>query len=298
MRIVEGITHGYSGYNRHGCQCNTCRVEYSAYRRRVRRQKAYGRWQPFVDAQPVRDHARALMAVGVGWRRIAELADVSGNCANRLLYSRGAKPPVQKVRTDVAARILAIPVTADMAALKIVDAIGTQRRIQGLAALDWSVTFQADRIGWKRENIYTILRARNVSAETARLVADMYEDLSTRWAPRNAGTAAVRRAVRRNRWFRPLAWVEGTIDDPAAAPALLPPVDGSDPAADEWEIQHLMADHETVLDRPTQLEVVRRLTDEGWFLPDIAARLGRSVSFVRDARKAMGLSITTSEGAI
>ena len=40
------------------------------------RQTAYGRWQPYVDAQPVRDHINTLRAQGMGWKRVAEVANV------------------------------------------------------------------------------------------------------------------------------------------------------------------------------------------------------------------------------
>lgn len=152
-----------------------------------------------------------------------------------------------------------------------------------MCTLGWPLRQQAARIGWGLPNYHALLDQAWTSQPTARLVRRLYDRLSMTPAPASRGATRARNDARRKGWFPPLAWDDDTIDDPVAVPCLLPPVEGSDPAADEWAIQHLMADHVCVLDRPTRVEVVRRLLAAGWSYERVAARIGRSVSFTRDA---------------
>ena len=43
-------------------------VDPNAYNRNRVRQIAYGRWQPYVDAEPARQHVQALQANGIASR--------------------------------------------------------------------------------------------------------------------------------------------------------------------------------------------------------------------------------------
>src|SRR6266536_5240977 len=57
----HGTRAGYRG----GCRCEPCRRADREYARRRYRLKAYGQWQPFTDAAPVREHVRRLMSLGI-----------------------------------------------------------------------------------------------------------------------------------------------------------------------------------------------------------------------------------------
>jgi hypothetical protein len=284
---TTAIRHGRAGYRNHGCRCDVCQDAFDRWNRDTTREKRYGRWQPYVDAEPVRQHARALIEAGVGWRRIAVVADVKPSWVTNLLYGKGELPPVRKIRPATAERILALPVTPAIGAPRRIPATGTARRIQALAALGWSITCQAQRIGWSPQNLYTIFRRKWVFVPTERAVRDMYDALSMQPAPAGLGTPSVLRAARKNGWFPPLAWDDETIDDPAAVPCLLPPVDGSDPAVDEWTVQHVMAGHEAVLDDAVRLELVRRLTAAGWEQIRIAPLVGRGATWVAVRQRAL-----------
>lgn len=76
-----------------------------SYSQRRRRLIAYGRWEPWVDADPVRTHVREQMRAGLGWKPLAQLAGVAPNTISRLLYG---KPPTTRMRAEVAGRILAV----------------------------------------------------------------------------------------------------------------------------------------------------------------------------------------------
>lgn len=68
---------GYAAYKLDGCRCYGCALACSQYRAQVERMKAEGAWQPFVDAEPVRQHLGFLSRHGIGWRRACHLAGVS-----------------------------------------------------------------------------------------------------------------------------------------------------------------------------------------------------------------------------
>lgn len=219
--------HGtYASYKARGASCCTpCRKAGSKYVMNRERQIAYGRWNPWTAAAPVRAHVEQLQEAGLGWRRIADLAGVSRNTVNKILYGRKGKPPSAKVRPETAAKILAV--TADLGNLgdhARVDATGTHRRLQALVAIGWSQTKLATRLDLEIGNFNTMLHQRAaVNAETARAVRNLYEQL---WnTPPREVTSGEKQAASRSRnyaaargWAKPMAWDDNTIDNPAAAP--------------------------------------------------------------------------------
>ena len=79
------------------CRCFPCSTANAQAETHRERQKAYGRYDKYVDAQPVRDHVRALMAQGMGWKRVAAAAGVSGSSMWKLM------PPQETHRDKIAA---------------------------------------------------------------------------------------------------------------------------------------------------------------------------------------------------
>ena len=76
-----------------------------SYSQRRRRLIAYGRWEPWVDAEPIRAHVREQMGAGLGWKTLAQLAGVAPNTISRLLYGR---PLTTRMRPEIARRILTV----------------------------------------------------------------------------------------------------------------------------------------------------------------------------------------------
>lgn len=279
--------HGYARYKLDRCRCNPCGWAVSQYETHRLAAIAAGTWQPYVDAAPARAHLQALSAAGVGRRRVAELTGIADSAIGRIMYGGpGRRPPTRRIRPDNERLILAIPVEeAPVADGQNVDATGTIRRIQALHCLGWTFTAMADRIGWTVSNLNMLLTATAVRRTTADLVAGLYEQLSMTHAPGSGGATRARRHAQQQHWFPPLAWDDDAIGDPAAAPALLPPLDGAGPHEHEWAIQHRMAGHGVDMPRSAEVELIVRLSADGWTSERVGRVLGRSGNFVREMRK-------------
>lgn len=256
-----------SRYSAHCCRCRSCRAAHSEYERNRSRQKAYGTWEPYVDADPVRAHVRGLMAKGLGWRRIADLAGLPRATMNRLLYGQpGKRSPSSRVRKNTANRLLAVRFSQELLAdCALTDATGTWRRIQALVAIGWPKVHIARALGYKGQGLQ--LHEDLVLVSTARKVAELYEAL---WSadPVAHGVSARQAARARHHaadrgWAPPMAWDDDAIDDPDSTPhADEQRPNDKRPAADRMEdIEHLAA-----FDTP---------------LDEIASRVGVSTNYVQ-----------------
>jgi transcriptional regulator with XRE-family HTH domain len=219
--------HGTRAGYRNGCHCDPCRQADRDYARTRYRLKAYGRWRPFTDATPVREHVRRLMAQGVGAARVAALAGVPHSSVGRLLYGRPAhcEPPSRRIRTPTATRLLAVRYSqAALAPGAVMDAAGTLRRLQALVAIGWSGPALAGRLGIESAHLSRILRGRPaVSAGTARRARALYDKLWDQPPPQHTrgeriSAARARAHAARQGWPPPLAWDDDDIDDPGASP--------------------------------------------------------------------------------
>lgn len=208
-----------------GCRCVPCKRANRAEENHRSRLEAYGQWQPYVDAAPARAHVRALQAYGLGWKRIAVLADVPISTMSKLLYGapRRGMGPSKRVRPETAAKILAVVATPEsLGGATPVDATGTRRRLQALIAGGWPQAQLARRLVMEPGNFGLLLREERVYAATARAVAALYEQL---WradpAAHGVDAQAVSRArnqARTHGWAPVGAWDDDRIDDPSAHP--------------------------------------------------------------------------------
>lgn len=208
-----------------GCRCGACNAANRATANERTRLIAYGRWQPYVDAGPAREHLRMLSAHGIGWKRAAELSGVSNGAVSKLLFGGpGDRPPTRRVRPETEAAILAVRPSLDaLADSAQTDPAGTRRRVQALVACGWSQARIAAQLGIGPANLGDLLYRRcAVTAATARAVAALYAELWNQAPPedghreRIAANRARRYAAERG-WAPPAAW--DNIDDPAAVPA-------------------------------------------------------------------------------
>jgi hypothetical protein len=132
-------------------------------------------------------------------------------------------------------------------------------------------------------NYAALLDRAKVLKATADKVRALYDEVSRLPTPTGYGPTRVRNLAKAQGWFPPVAWDDDTIDNPATTPALIPPVDGSNPDVDEWAIQHVYAGHIAAkLDTGAKRELARRLAFNGWTRPRIGDLLGVTASRVVD----------------
>lgn len=94
----------------------------------------------------------------------------------------------------------------------LVPAVGTQRRLQALVALGWSIRQLAIRLDMDAPFLRTILACNDrVATATAEKVAVIYEELSMTVPPqdtpgRRQGATRARNHARKRGWVLPLMW--------------------------------------------------------------------------------------------
>lgn len=220
--------HGsLSRLKHHGCKCDACRKADRDYVNTRSRLIAYGRWQPYVDAEPVRQHVRMLMSYGIGLQRVRALAGIPNGTMSKLLYGDGRRglQPSKRVRTETAEKILAVRASLDaVAPSALIDGTGTRRRLQALVAVGWPQIELARLTGLDKLTINEQVHAlvTTAYAATARTVRDLYDQLwnvdpasrgvARRWIDQARALAAA------NGWVPPAAWDDDYIDSPAAVP--------------------------------------------------------------------------------
>jgi transcriptional regulator with XRE-family HTH domain len=211
--------HGYARYKLNGCRCEVCRQAVATYNRKRAMRATAGTWQPFVDAEPIRRHLEMLGEQGISLRRVAQVAGIDRKRIQALINGTHGRRPSNKVRPETAAAILSVQPDVGGAPGSIVDGTGTARRIRALAAIGWSLTQQANRIGWAVQNYARMTdTVWPVTVATARLIADLYDELSMTPAPAGYSATRTQRMALDKGWAPPLAWDDDEIDDPKASP--------------------------------------------------------------------------------
>ncbi|CCH89116.1 protein of unknown function [Modestobacter italicus] len=300
LRVTRSCTH--AGRHEHGtraayvkdrCRCPACTAANTAASRHVSRQRAYGRWQPFIEVGPVREHLTALRRAGLGVERIALLADVSVSHVRDLARPRIDGSPAQRIRPATAARLLSIDVRdADHAPGSRIDAPGTRRRLQALVATGWSVELLAARLRRRPSSLRRTMTSPTVTARTAQDVEALYEQLSA--IPPPHGTAEecalvlmTRAAAAAQGWQPPLAWDDIDADPMPAEVHSAPPFH----YLDEIAIERAVAGDGVGFDDLTGAErdrVVDDLTARGRSIRDIAAQLSTTKRTISRHRKVTG----------
>lgn len=223
----EDPRHGtYAGPPAHRADgedpCWSCRVAHARYLDERERLIAYGRWNPWVPAEPARQHVRALMAAGMSTRNIAKTAGVPSCRVSHLLYGRGKKPLPTNIRPDYSEALLSIEPEPSR-----VPMLGAQRRLRALVALGYPSPHLGELLGLSQQRVDHYLRSpsetRIMRASHDRIV-DLYERLSmtlptTDTKREKYRVSRAKDTAKRNGWAPPLAWPDGLIDDPDHMPA-------------------------------------------------------------------------------
>lgn len=215
------------------CRCHPCSAANTAYERDRIRQQAYGRWNNMVDAEPAREHVRALQAQGMGLKQIvaATNGEFSQGAMTRLMYGRNKSEtnrqdgPSRRIAKDHAEALLAVHATLHtLAGGAKIDGTGTRRRLQALVCLGWSQSRLAVELGYSQRNFNHLVQGkRGVTVRNAIATRNLYDRL---WnvapvAVRRGELAGINRSKRyaaQHGWAPPLAWDDDQIDDPKARP--------------------------------------------------------------------------------
>lgn len=218
-------------YIRYQCRRPKCVDRYNRNNQQRLRQHAQGTYDRLVDAAPVREHVKALVAAGGSARGISAVAGVNEKVVRDLLPpTKGGRrrPAKHRVLGDNARKVLAVRV--EDVVPPSVNATGTVRRIQALIAVGWPMTRLAEPLGMSDNHVWDLLRRYGTNPElqvlgsTAHRVAAAYNTIRSQ-DPTRSGVAlgraaqAKRRAAAR-RWPTPKYWDQypDAIDDPTFTP--------------------------------------------------------------------------------
>lgn len=216
------------------CRCRPCRDAAADYERKRARLRASVAWgtadDPLVDAELARRHVRALMAQGMGLKRIKKVSGVGQDTLGALLYGKfvddPSHPDHRPRRKRITRRVhdALMAVELDLADGARIDSTGTARRLQALVVVGWSKRALAKLLGIQQGNMHNLFTPHlKVTVGTARRAKDLYDRLWDTEPP--TGTRYQRISVTKakayakaQRFAPPLAWDDDTIDDPRARP--------------------------------------------------------------------------------
>lgn len=265
------------------CRCTPCSRARAAHDDWRRRQQAYGRYQRYVPAGPVREHVRSLMDAGVGLKRIVKISGVSQGSLWKLMYGKrqadGTQYPSRRILRETAEKLYAIDPdwTASPAPLAAgaKDPAGTPQaklHLRALVALGWSMSELGRRLGinYPGNACATISGDRIYTRATVEKAEALYAELSMTLPPETnqrerIAASRARRYAQEHGWLPPLALDDEpeTVDLDAA------------PDIDEVAIQRRLAGDKTVrLSKAERLELVRIARDRGWSYRDLETRTG------------------------
>lgn len=241
--LVDPLSHREHGtrakYVIDRCRCQPCTASSRIAERDRQRQLAYCRWEPYVDAQPAREHVAALMAAGVGLKRIVKVSGVSQGAIWKLMYGRDGVPST-RIRPGTANRIFAVT-SDDLADGACVDAGSTWRRIHGLIALGYSKAWIGRQLGQGGHALQ--LGTGLVTVRNARTVARIADEYGLTPAPVSPSQGRSVNLAMAN------GWTVDMVDEPLT----------DDGYIDEVAIERVLEGHDLRLTPAEQLEVARRV---------------------------------------
>jgi hypothetical protein len=259
------------------CRCEPCAAARKAQDGWRRRQQAYGRYQRYVDASPVREHVRALMDAGMGLKRIVKVSGVSQGALWKLMYGKrqpdGTQAPSRRVLRETAEKLYALDPNwgaplqlADGAVLDEQTSAAAARKLQALVALGWPMSAIGRRLGLNStRNVIPVVKGeRRITVATAKKADALFDELcmTLPTAETRFQQAAITRSLnfaKQHGWLPPLA-----LDDlDQSGDELLDDID-------EVAIQRLMGGDLTVrLSNAERVELVRRWTASGRSLAEM-----------------------------
>ncbi len=210
------------------CRCKPCAAANSKAETHRERQKAYGRYNKFVPAGPVREHVRTLMDAGMGLKTVSKRTGISTGTLSKLIYGVYApgpggrngkgdllRQPSRRVLRETAEKLYALdPIwtgslpLADGAVLDQAQSAAVSRRLQALVALGWSMSEIGRRLGitYATNAIPVIKGERRIQVATARKADELFEELCMTLPPETNQRERIS-ASRSRRYAKAQGWV-------------------------------------------------------------------------------------------
>lgn len=168
----------------------------------------------YVPAEPVRQHVLRLRDFGIGHRQLAKVAKVSPVVIMTLLNGHPAYPgrPTTRITFGAAQRLLKVqPEQRHLADGAMIGSLGTQRRIQALCAMGYSLRWQAETVRTKFPNYQRILKQNKVTKSMAERIDVLYRTYAfeSKRADDTHGKKAItitKNYARRHGWVAGAAW--------------------------------------------------------------------------------------------
>lgn len=168
----------------------------------------------YVPADPVRQHVLRLRDFGIGHRQLAKVAKVSPVVIMTLLNGHPAYPgrPTTRITYGAATRLLRIePEHRHLADGAMIGSRGSQRRIQALCSVGYSLRWQADTIGTKFANYQRILKQDKITKSMAERIDELYKTYAFEHQQSNEthGKKAItitKNHAKRKGWVAGAAW--------------------------------------------------------------------------------------------
>jgi hypothetical protein len=238
---------------RRGCRREECRAADRLDRKQAELRRLRG-ISGHIPGPVVAAHLRYILDSG---RTRLDIAAESGVSDRAIRYILGGQPKVQRPK---ALALLAVQPLDEAARL---DATGTRRRVQALAAVGWPIAWTAEQAGHGAAYLFAILAGKvpTVTSTTARRIAALCRSHGTRPGP----SEYTRAVARRNGWHSIAAW-DDNIDNPSATPEQSEPYE----AAPKYERDP---------DRKAEIEHLYLL---GESIPAMAKQLGNTEKYIRD----------------
>lgn len=201
------------------------RMKYTAYLRKQGRATQ-------VDVAPARAYLRKLHHVyGMSCRQLAERCSLSEGSISEIIAGyrageKGKRHPLKEIYRENAESVMAIEpeFPKDRGGARV-NAIGTTRRVQALAAMGYPVKWVGEQCGFRGPTFNLIAQGRRqfVYFSTAYKIKKLYERLETDPHPERHGIKLqsvnlAKSYARRNGYVPAILWDWDTIDDPEGFP--------------------------------------------------------------------------------
>lgn len=217
------------------CRCTPCTTANRDDSNQRNRQKAYGRYHKYVNAEHVRAHIAELQAYGIGPKRIAELSGVPHGAISKLVYgvyapgpagrngkgvlTRGPSRRVLRATAEAIYTVEAIPANLGSRVPDYERTPTARLHLRSLVALGWSMSELGRRVGANhpRNFILTITGDRPMARGTVDKAEALFDQLCMSLPPetnqrQRIAASRSRTYASEHGWRPPLALEDVLID--------------------------------------------------------------------------------------